>query len=79
MKRTFLTGIAVLSASYTAYSQAPDTMSIILNGEKISLSVPKTGSKTTINLEDSATITPSECFQVFEIEDEHTKCGATPG
>lgn len=59
MKHIILATVILQSAGTILAQAQPktDTMSIILNGERISLSVPKEGNKTTINLEDSATIT----------------------
>lgn len=59
MKKIFILFLSFGSAGML-FSQEPktktDTMSIILNGEHITLPVPKEGNKTTINLEDSGSI-----------------------
>lgn len=52
-----LTGILCFSNTYGQSSdEKKDTMFIQVNGEKISISVPNEGNKTTINLEDSTSI-----------------------
>jgi len=60
MKRIAILSILLLRAISYLWAQdiktKPDTMSIILNGEHITLPVPKEGNKTTINLEDSSSI-----------------------
>ena len=59
MKKIFILSYLALQG-FMLFSQEqktkPDTMSIILNGEYITLPVPKEGNKTTINLEDSTSI-----------------------
>ncbi len=60
MKKITILTVLVLGTSSLLFAQGvktkQDTMSIILNGEHISLPVPRDGHKTTINLEDSASI-----------------------
>jgi len=81
MKHIILATLIMQSAGTLLHAQSnakADTMSIILNGERISLSVPKEGNKTTINLEDSATITQISVSKYAKLKSNAREVSAPP-
>lgn len=81
MKHIILATLFMQSAATLIHAQAnakTDTMSVILNGERISLSVPREGNKTTISLEDSATITQISVSRYSKLKTAARQASAPP-
>jgi hypothetical protein len=56
MKKNLIAIVACLSAGFIQAQNSNDTIKIQLGSEHITLPMPKTGNKVTVNLEDSGSI-----------------------